>query len=57
MVTTTRLRYNKFRGDGSKDVDDWMGEFEATAVANQEDPDSKQRIFQGLLKGEALKWY
>lgn len=57
MVNSTRLRYSRFRGDGSKDVDDWMGEFDATAVANQEDLASRQRIFQGLLRGEALKWY
>jgi hypothetical protein len=57
MVTTTRLRYSRFRGDGSKDVDDWMGEFEATTIANQEDRAARQRIFQGLLKGEALRWY
>jgi hypothetical protein len=38
-------------------VDDWFSEFESTAVANQEEDEAKQRIFQGLLKGEALKWY
>ena len=32
-------------------------EFESTALANQEEPAAKQRIFQGVLKGEALKWY
>jgi len=53
----TRLKYSKFRGDGSQDVDDWFSEFESIALANQEDLDIKQRIFQGLLKGEALKWY
>ena len=37
MVSNTRLRYSKFRGDRSKDVDEWMGEFEATSYANQED--------------------
>jgi hypothetical protein len=31
--------------------------FESTAVANQEEEEAKQRIFQELLKGEALKWY
>ena len=57
MPTTTRLKYSRFRGDGSQDVDDWFCEFESTALANQEDNESKAWIFQGLLKGEALKWY
>jgi hypothetical protein len=38
-------------------VDDWFYEFESIAVANQEEDEAKQRIFQGLLKGEVLKWY
>jgi hypothetical protein len=38
-------------------VDDWFSEFESIAVANQEEDEAKQRIFRGLLKGEALKWY
>ena len=38
-------------------MDDWYCEFQSIATANQEDPESKRRIFQGLLKGEALKWY
>jgi hypothetical protein len=53
----TRLKYKRFKGDGHQDVDDWFSEFESTAVANQEEDEAKQRIFQGLLKGEALKWY
>jgi hypothetical protein len=53
----TRLKYKRFKGDGHQDVDDWFFEFESTAVANQEEDEAKQRIFQGLLKGEALKWY
>lgn len=53
----TRLRYRRFKGDGSQDVDDWLCEFESTANANQEDRETKLRIFQGMLKGEALKWY
>lgn len=57
MVGNTRLKYTKFRGDDRMDVDDWMAEFEATAEANQEDPASKRRVFHGLLKGEALRWY
>jgi hypothetical protein len=55
--TMTRLKYKRFKGDGHQDVDDWFSEFESTAVANQEAEEAKQRIFQGLLKGEALKWY
>jgi hypothetical protein len=53
----TWLKYKRFRGDGNQDVDDWFCEFESTVVANQENDDAKQRIFQRLLKGEALKWY
>jgi hypothetical protein len=56
-TTMTRLKYNRFRGDGSQDADDWLCEFESTALANQENEAAKQRIFQGLLKGEALRWY
>ena len=40
-----------------KDVDDWFFEFKSIALENQEDLEAKQIIFQGLLKGEALKWY
>lgn len=53
----TRLKYNRFKGDGEEDVDDWLDEFVAIAHANQEDDASKLRVFSGLLKGEALKWY
>ena len=53
----TRLRYRKFKADGREDVDDWLCEFNSTAAANQEDVATKLRIFQGLLKGEALQWY
>ena len=57
MALSTRLKYSSFRGDGNQDADDWFCEFESIAMANQENPPSKRRIFQGLLKGEALKWY
>ena len=57
MPSTTRLKYSRFKGDGSQDVDDWLTEFESTTLANQEELAAKQRIFQGVLKGEALKWY
>jgi hypothetical protein len=53
----TRLKYKRFKGDGHQDVDDWFSEFESTVVANQEEDEAEQRIFQGLLKGETLKWY
>jgi hypothetical protein len=53
----TRLRYKRFKGDGGQDADDWLCEFESTALANQENEAAQRRIFQGLLKGEALKWY
>ena len=53
----TCLKYSRFRGDGSQDVDDWISKFESIALTNQEDLEAKQRMFQGLLKGEALKWY
>ena len=57
MPSTMRLKYSRFKGDGSQDVDDWLTEFKSTAVANQEEPAASLHIFQGLLKGEALKWY
>ena len=57
MAPSTRLRYSRFQGDGSQYADDWFCEFQSIATANHEDPESKRRIFQGLLKGEALKWY
>lgn len=52
-----RLKYRRFKGDGKEDVDDWLCEFNSTAAANEEDVATKLRIFQGLLKGEALQWY
>ena len=57
MPSTTRLKYSRFKGDGSQDVDNWLTEFKSTVVANQEEPAAALQIFQGLLKGEALKWY
>ena len=57
MPSTTRLKYSTFKGDGSQDVEDWLTEFKSTAMANQEESAATLRIFQGLLKGEALKWY
>ena len=57
MLSTTRLKYSRFKGDGIQDVDDWLTEFKSTVAANQEEPVAALQIFQGLLKGEALKWY
>lgn len=57
MPASTSLKYSRFRGDGSQDVDDWLFEFESIVLANQEDLKAKRRTFQGLQKGEALKWY
>ena len=41
----TCLKYSRFQGDGSQDVDDWFSKFESIALANQEDLEAKQRIF------------
>ena len=57
MPSTTCLKYSRFKGDGSQDVDDWLTKFKSTAITNQEEPATILQIFQGLLKGEALKWY
>ena len=57
MPASTCLKYNRFWGDGSQDVDDWFCEFESIALANQEDLEANQRIFQGLVIEKALKWY
>ena len=57
MPSTTRLKYSRFKGDGSQDMDDWLTKFKSTIVANQEEPAATLWIFQGLLKGEAFKWY
>ena len=57
MPSTTCLKYNRFKGDGSQDVDYWLTEFKSTTMANQKEPATTLRIFQGILKGEALKWY
>ena len=34
MPSTTCLKYSRFKGDGSQDVDDWLIEFKSTAMAN-----------------------
>ena len=57
MPSTTRPKYSRFKGDGSQDVDNWLTKFKSIAIANQEEPTTILRLFQGFLKGEALKWY
>ena len=57
MPSTTRLKYSRFKGDRSQDVDVWLIELKSMVIANQEEPATILRIFQRLLKGEALKWY
>ena len=57
MPTTTRLKYSRLKGDGSQDVDEWFCKYESIALANQKENEAKVRIFQGLQKDEALKWY
>lgn len=32
----TRLKYKRFKGDESQDAEEWLSEFESTALANQE---------------------
>ena len=50
MPTTTHLKYSRFRGDGSQDIDDWFYEFESTALANQKDNEAKARIVHQILE-------
>ena len=45
MPSTTCLKYSRFKGDGSQDVDDWLTEFKSTVVANQEETAAALRIF------------
>lgn len=57
MAPSTRLKYSRIQGGGSQDADDWLCKFKSIATANQEDLESTRQIFQGILKGKALKWY
>ncbi|CAM6125094.1 unnamed protein product [Calypogeia fissa] len=58
MPPSFRIKYTRFRGDGSQDVDDWMEQYLATLAANDEgDEDTTKRLFRGLIDGEALRWY
>ena len=53
MPSTTRLKYSRFKGDGSQDVDDWLTEFRSTAAANQEEPAAALQIFSRTFKGRS----
>ena len=47
MPSTTRLKYSRFKGDRSQDVDDWLMEFKSTTIANQEEPVQSSGFFKG----------
>ena len=52
------IKYSWFKGDGTQDVDDWMEQYLAILVANDEgDEKTIKRLFCGVIEGEALKWY
>src|SRR5450759_3255104 len=52
------IKYTRFKGDGSQDVDDWMEQYLATLAANDEgDVETTKRLFRGVIKGEALRWF
>lgn len=55
--TASRIKYTKFKGDGSQKVDDWWCEWLAATRTNEEPPDRMAIVFQGLLLGEARKWF
>ena len=58
MPSTFRIKYSRFKGDGTQDVDDWMEQYLATLSANDEgDVETTKRLFRGVIEGEALKWY
>ncbi len=50
------IKYNIFKGTG-QNVDDWLEEFDAVADANKETAESKAKMFHGMLRKAALKWY
>ena len=43
MPSTTRLKYSKFKGDGSQDVDDWLMKFKSTALRARFNKRCKER--------------
>src|SRR5450759_1378299 len=58
MPPSFRIKYTRFKGDGSQDVDDWMEQYLATLAANDEgDVETTKRLFRGVIEGEALRWY
>jgi hypothetical protein len=50
------IKCNIFKGT-SQNVDDWLEEFDAVADANEESAESKAKMFHGMLRKAALKWY
>jgi hypothetical protein len=57
MPPSYRLKYARFKGKG-QDVNEWLDQFSATLEANDEnDPETTKKLVQGLLEGEALRWY
>lgn len=58
MAPTFRIKYTRFKGDGTQDVDDWMEQFQPTLAGNDETDDATaRRLFRGLIDGEAMCWY
>ncbi|KAL3697836.1 hypothetical protein R1sor_011912 [Riccia sorocarpa] len=54
----TRLRYSHFRGKSGKDPDTFLQEFLQVSEANKEESTTDRlRIFPGLLKDRASRWY
>lgn len=53
-MVKSRIKYIPHKG--KTDVNDWLEQYIATSAVNEEaDDDTKKRMFQGLIKGEALK--
>ncbi|CAM6125591.1 unnamed protein product [Calypogeia fissa] len=57
MPQSFRIKYTQFKGSWSQDVDNWMEHYLATATNDEVDNDTRKKLFQGLIGGEALKWY
>src|SRR5450759_4819144 len=46
MPPSFRIKYTRFKGDGSQDVDDWMEQYLATLATNDEgDVETTKRLF------------
>ena len=41
IPTTIYLKYSRFKGHGSQNVDEWLTKFKTTALANQVEPVAK----------------